>query len=159
LVVVLLQFIDIQPLYQPKKLSGIISYQSPLQAEFWKSAALINKHLVIIPAKRLRPPYEPFALYAVRNHLTLNLGYFARSDTLAFKEYSQKVWEDLQGHRPDAQTIYILTDPEYITIAKEKLADKMYICEIDSFTVLFSAENELAQAISEFSPYCSVPAP
>ena len=159
LVVVLLQFVDIQPLYQPKKLTGIAVYQSPLQSEFWKSAALTNKHVVIIPAKKLRPPYEPFAIYAVRNHLTLNLGYFARNDTLAFKEYSEKVWEDLQAHRPDAQTIYILTDPEYITVAKETLADELFICEIDSFTVLFSAENELAQAISGFSPYCSVPAP
>jgi hypothetical protein len=159
LVVVLLQFIDIQPLYQPKKLTGISVFQSPLQSEFWNSAALTNKHVVIIPAKKLRPPYEPFAIYAVRNHLTLNLGYFARSDTLAFKEYSEKVWEDLQANRPDAQTIYILTDPEYITVAKENLADDMFICEIDSFTVLFSAENELAQAISEFSPYCSVPSP
>jgi hypothetical protein len=159
LVVVLLQFVDIQPLYQPKKLTGITIYQSPLQSEFWESAALTNKHVVIIPARKLRPPYEPFALYAVRNHLTLNLGYFARSDTLAFEEYSQKVWEDLQAHRPDAQTLYILSNPEYTTFAKENLADDMFICEIDDFTVLFSAENELAQAISEFSPYCSVPAP
>lgn len=158
-VVVLLQFGDIQPLFQSKKLTGLTNYQSPLQSEFWKSAALTNKHIVIIPAKRLRPPYEPFALYAVRNHLTLNLGYFARNETLAFEEYSEKVWEDLQAHRPDAQTIYILSDPDWITFAKENLADDMFICEIDGFTVLFSTENELTQAISEFSPYCSVPAP
>ena len=61
-VVVLFQYGDIQPLYQPKILTGLTSYQSPLQSEFWKSAALTNKHIVIIPAKRLRPPYEPFAL-------------------------------------------------------------------------------------------------
>ncbi len=158
-VAVLLQFIDIQPLYQPKELSGITSYQSPLKSEFWSSAAQTNEHVVIIPAKKLRPPYEAFAMYAVRNQLTLNLGYFARSDEQAFTEYRQKVWEDLQADRPDAQTIYILTDPEYITVAKEKLSDELFICEIDSFTVLFSAENELAQAISEFSPYCSVPSP
>ena len=91
--------------------------------------------------------------------MTLNLGYFARYDTQAFEEFSQKVWEDLQAHRPDAQTIYVLSTPEYITFAKENLADYIFICEIDGFTVLFSAENELAQAISEFSPYCSVPAP
>jgi hypothetical protein len=157
--IVLLQFVDIQPLSQPKRLSDITVYQSPLQSEFWESAALTNEHIVIIPAKRLRPPYEPFALFAVRNHLTLNLGYFARYDTLAFEEYSEKVWEDLQANRPDVQTIYILSDPEWITLAKENLADELFICEIDGFTALFSAENELAQAVSEYSPYCSVPAP
>jgi hypothetical protein len=139
-----LQFIDIQPLYQPKELTGITSYKSPLKSEFWKSAALANKHLVIIPARRLRPPYEPFATFAVRNHLTLNLGYFARSDELAFEEYRDKVWEDLKAQKSDAQTIYILSDPEYITFAKENLADNMFICEIDDFTVLFSVENKLA---------------
>ena len=159
LVVVLLQYGDILPLSQPKKLSDITVYQTPLQSEFWNSAARTNEHIVIIPAKRLRAPYEPFALFAVRNHLTLNLGYFARYDTLAFQEYSEKVWEDLQDNRPDAQTIYILSDPEWITIAKENLADELFICQIDGFTVLFSAENELAQAVSEFSPYCSMPAP
>jgi hypothetical protein len=158
-VVVLLQFGDIQPLYQPKKISGLTSYQSPLQSGFWKSAALTNKHIVIIPAKKLRPPYEPFAIYAVRNHLTLNLGYFARSDTQAFAEYSKEVWTDLQGHRPDAQTIYVLSDPEYVTFARENLVDDMFICEIDGFTVLFSGKNELVGEISDYSPYCSSPAP
>lgn len=159
IVVVLLQFIDIRPLYQPKELNGIISYQSPLQSEFWKSAALTNKHIVIIPARRLRSPFEPFALYAVRNQLTLNLGYFARYDELAFKEYSQQVWEDLKAYKPDDLTTYILSDPEYVTFAKENLANHMFICEIDGFTALLSSENELAQTISEFSSYCTVPVP
>jgi len=90
LVVVLLQFVDIRPLYQPKELTGISVFQSPLQSEFWKSAALTNKHVVIIPAKKLRPPYEPFAMYAVRNQLTLNLGYFARSDEQASQNIAKK---------------------------------------------------------------------
>jgi hypothetical protein len=157
--VVLLQFVDIQPLYQPKELTGISSYQSPLQSEFWKPAALSNKHLVIIPARKLRPPYESFALFAVRNHLTLNLGYFARSDEMAFEEYRNKVWEDLKAQKSDPQTLYILSDPETITFAKENLANNLFICEIDGFTLLFSAENELAQSIPDFSAYCSVPVP
>jgi hypothetical protein len=158
-VVVLVQFIDIQPLYQPKELTRITRYHSPLKSEFWKSAVLTNKHLVIIPASRLRPPYETFAIFAVRNQLTLNLGYFARSDEQAFEEYRDKVWEDLKAQKSDAHTIYILSDPVFITFAKENLANHMFICEIDDFNVLFSAENELVQSIPDFSPYCSVPVP
>jgi hypothetical protein len=96
-------------------------------------------------------------MYAVRNDLTLNLGYFARYDELAFEEYRLNVWEDLQANHPDAQTIYILSDPEYISYAEENLVDDMYICEIDGFTVLISVQNALAQDISEFSPDCSSP--
>jgi hypothetical protein len=158
-VALLLQLIDIQPLYQPKKLTGLTSYQSPLQSEFWKAAAQVNEHLVIIPARRLRPPYEPFAMYAVRNNLTLNLGYFARYDEQAFEGYRQDVWEDLKSNRPDALTMYILSDPEYITFARQHLANAMFICEIDDFTVLFSVENELSSEIPEFSPDCSDPGP
>jgi hypothetical protein len=158
-VVVLLQFVDIQPLYQPKELPRITRYHSPLKSEFWESAALTNKHIVIIPASRLRPPYEPFAIFAVRNQLTLNLGYFARSDELAFEAYRNKVWEDLKAQKSDGQTIYILSNPEYITFAKENLVNNMFVCEIDEFTVLFSAENELVQSIPDFSSYCSGPVP
>jgi hypothetical protein len=158
-VVIVIQFVDIQPLYQPKQLPGIVSYQSPLQSDFWKTAAQTNEHIVIVPARKLRPPYEPFAIYAVRNQLTLNLGYFARYDMLAFAEYSQKVWEDLKANQPDSQTIYILTEPEYITFARDNLADDMFICMIDTFTVLFSEENKLAQAAPETFDDCPIPVP
>jgi hypothetical protein len=76
---------------------------------------------------------------------------------MAFEEYRNKVWEDLKAQKSDPQTLYILSEPETITFAKENLADNMFICEIDDFTVLFSAENELAQSIPDFSPNCSVP--
>jgi hypothetical protein len=158
LAVVLLQLIDIRPLYQPKQLTSITVYQSPLQSGFWTSAAQANKHLVMLPARRLRPPFEPFAEYAVRNHLTLNLGYFARYDEQAFAEYRQVTWEDLKAHHPDAHTVYVLTDPTYISYARQNLTNTMFICEIDGFTALFSADNQLSQAMNDFSSSCSIPA-
>jgi hypothetical protein len=156
---IVLQLYDIQPLYEAKKLPDFSVYQSPLQSEFWNLAATTNKHIVIIPAKKLTLAYEPIALFAVKNHFTLNLGYFARSDTLAFKEYAYQVWNNLKAKKTDGQTLYILTEPEWTQFAKANLVDTLLICEIDGYNVLFSAENELAKQNFDFSTDCSIPAP
>lgn len=153
----LLQYSDLQPLYQSKKIAELTDYQTGLQSDLWKEAAETNNHIVVIPARKLRPPYEPIAIYAVRNHLTLNIGYFARSDMGAIEAYGQKKWEDLQANQADPQTIYIITDPNMIAYAKKALSANLFTCEVDDLTVLFSPENELAKAESAHSGYCTSP--
>ncbi len=155
--VILLQFSDLQPLIQTKHQAGFASYQSPLQADFWQVAAETNQHLVIVPARKLFHEYEPFAIYAVHHHLTLNLGFFARSDTEAFASYALQVWDDLQANRSDAQTIYILTDEEWIALARDELAEELLVCEVDGFTVLLSRENGLAGSGFDLSADCMIP--
>jgi hypothetical protein len=157
ILVLLLQFIDIQPLYHSKRLPGVISYQTALQAEFWKSAAATNSNIVVIPKEKLTQEEEPIALYAVRNNLTLNLGYFARSDRLAFKEYGDMVWEDLKANKVDSKTIYIITDLGWIEYVYVNLTDQMFICDVDGHTVLFSTENELVYTGADLFSICSVP--
>ena len=154
---VLLQFSDLQPLIQSKHLTGFVGYQSPLQSEFWASAAQANRHLVIIPERKLTHDYEPFAPYAVRSHLTLNLGIFARSDTAALAEYALQTWDDLQANRPDAETIYVLTDPEWIELARNALADDLLVCEVDGFTVLLSPENGVTRTWAGLPSHCVGP--
>jgi hypothetical protein len=152
--VVLLQFSDLQPLIQTKHQAGFAGYQSSLQADFWQAAAGTNQHLVIVPARKLFHEYEPFAIYAVHNHLTLNLGFFARSDTEAFAAYALQVWDELQANQPDAQTIYVLTDEAWIALARDELADDLFVCEVDGFTVLLSRENGLVSSGINLSQYC-----
>ena len=154
---VLLQFSDLQPLIQSKHLSGFVGYQSPLQSDFWASAAQANRHLVIIPERKLTHDYEPFAPYAVRSHLTLNLGIFARSDTQALAGYALQTWDDLQANRPDAETIYVLTDPEWIELARNALADDLLVCEVDGFTVLLSPENGVTRTWAGLPSHCVGP--
>jgi hypothetical protein len=157
ILVILLQFIDLQPLIQDKKFTEFASYESPMKSEFWQPAAQANRHLVVIPERRLTPPYEPLAIFAVHNRLTMNLGYFARGNTAALQDYAQQVWVDLKTNKSDPQTIYILTDPEWAEYARTNLAGELVVCAVDGYTVLLSSENSLTQADFDLSPYCSIP--
>jgi hypothetical protein len=154
---VVLQLSDLQPLIQPKHLSEFTVYRSSLQADFWPAAAQANRHLVIIPERKLSLDYEPLALYAVQNGLTLNLGLFARSDAAAFAAYAFQVWEALQDGKADAATLYILSDPEWVVQARQALADRLLVCQVDGFTVLLSPQNDLARAWAERPSYCIDP--
>ena len=153
-----LQFSDIQPLYESKKLSGFSDYQSPLQAEFWREAENTNEHIVIIPARINKEfPFEPIALYAAYNQITLNYGYIARSDYGANVRYAEQVWEDLNRGMSDPYTIYILKDTEYIQNAKDKLTDSMLICNIDDYTILLSEDFSKHVPNIDYSQFCNKP--
>jgi hypothetical protein len=159
LLVVLFQFSDLHPLYAAKKLDGFSQYETPLQSDFWQAAANTNRHIVMLPYKKLSISEEALAIYAVHNHLTLNRGYFARSDIQAMRAYGVKVWKDLQSRQAERDTVYILTGDKEISFAQEKLAKDMYVCEIDDYSVVFSAENELTHANVNLADDCLVPTP
>jgi len=100
----LLQLIDIQPLYVSKRINGLNQYQPNLQSEFWQNAAKTNQHIILIPATwPLSTIYEPIALYARQNKLTLNWGYFSRAQYNAIAKYAEGVWEDLKVGRADKE--------------------------------------------------------
>jgi hypothetical protein len=152
-----LQLIDIQPLYSLKKYNGFVAYKSDLQAEFWQAASKTNQHILFIPPENLNPIYEPVALYARQNNLTLNWGYFARGNYGAIKTYGNQVWEDLKDNRANKQTIYIFYGSEWIGLAKEYLSSHMLICKVDGYNIALSVDNQLIQSNFDLTPYCSFP--
>ena len=155
-VALLAQWADLQPLREMHHQTGFVTYQSPLQSPFWAQAAQTNHHLVIIPARRLKQPQEPLAIYAQQNGLTLNLGYFTHNDAQAFANYATQTWQDLQTGQADAHTLYVLTDEEWAVAAPQDL----YRCQVDGFAVVFSAQNPLAAALTpETAALCRSPSP
>ena len=156
----LLQLIDIQPFYVSKRINGFNQYQPNLQSEFWQNAAKTNQHIILIPATwPLSTIYEPIALYARQNKLTLNWGYFSRAQYDAIAKYAEGVWEDLKVGRADKETIYIFWDSDGERLAQEYLSDHMLICQIDGFSVVFSVDNKLTQINLDLSRYCVLPSP
>jgi hypothetical protein len=154
-----LQYIDLQPLIAIRKFDSFSSYASPMQADFWQQAAQTNRHVILLPAsQKASSIYEPPAIYASRSHMTLNTGYFARADYAAIEQYGNQVWQDLQAGKADDDTLYIIWEAEWIEQARQTLADKMLLCQVDGYTVALSAENKLAQSGFDLPASCSVPA-
>lgn len=158
--VLLLQFADLRPLYAAKKQVEFSVYASPLQADFWQPAADTNRHVVVLPAKKVREfASDPLAIWAAHQRLTLNYGYIARSNQAAIRDYADLQWAELAAGRPDAQTLYFFADAEWTAKAKETLAQGMYLCAVDGYTLAFSRDNRLAQAEIDLAQTCSIPVP
>ncbi len=151
-----IQFIDIQPLYSAKRITGFSDYQSPLQSEFWQAAASTNKHIILIPTHyKILDIYEPVVLYARKNKISLNWGYFARADYDSINNYADQAWEDLINNQSDNQTLYLFWDPEWDAKITDMLSNSMTICQVDGFTVVLSSENGLAPTNPAVLKECS----
>jgi hypothetical protein len=157
LLALVLQLIDIQPLYSSKKSSGFEDYHSGMQAEFWQAAAKTNQHIILIPALNAYSFYEPTALYARENQLTLNWGYFSRAEYVDIENYANRVWEGLKIGKTDQQTIYIFWGSDWEGLAKKELSKSMLICQVDGYEVVLSKNNDLAQTNFDLQQYCSFP--
>ena len=153
----ILQFVDIRPLYVSKQYNSFQEYQSPLQAEFWQAAAENNQHVFLIPASKAHAIYEPFALFARQNQMTLNWGYFSRTDLNGIRILGEKVWEELQAGQSDTNTIYVFWGSDWEKLAQDELSDQMLICKLDGFTVAISEENNLVQTDFDLAQSCTKP--
>ncbi len=153
----ILQFIDLQPLFAEKRYNTFSLYQSPLQSEFWQEAAETNRHVFIIPASKAHAIYEPLALYARQNQLTVNWGYFSRADLNAIRIHGEQVWEELKAGHSDRETIYVFWGSDWETLAQDELTDQMLICKLDGYTMALSGENKLVQTNLDLAQYCTLP--
>ncbi len=148
-----LQFLDLQPLFALKRQTGFTEYASyGMNEDFWQLIGKTNKFIVVIPTE-----FYELGTFAVRHDMTLSSGYFGRGDLVAMEDYAKQIWKGLQAGEMDKQTIYVLSDEEHVAYAKEHFADSMYICNVDIYNIIFSKDNELAQTDFAFDQYCSVP--
>ena len=154
LVAIAAQAYDLHPLYAQKRSAGFEEYYAGgMRSEFWQLAAETNRHIVIIPTEY----YEHIVLYGAHHNMTVNSGYFGRADYQAMEDLATKTWDDLRNGTADQNTLYILSETEYMTTAREQLAEKMYVCEIDDYVVLFSKESALVHKGFNFLDHCKFP--
>ena len=157
LLALIIQIIDLQPQIAKKKFTSFMDYHPKLQAEFWQDVAASNEHIVILPTTDPWKGYEPVALFAKENQMTLNWGYFARSNSSQMEEYAEGIWQDLTIGSADNQTIYFFWDSNISNQANDLLSDKMFLCTVDGYPIAFSADNQLTNTNSQLSDYCSIP--
>ncbi len=154
LLVLVVQFFDLQPLISSKRIKGFVEYVGgDLRSEFWQYAAESNDEMVIIPFEY----YEHMALYAVHHDMRINVGYFGRADYNAMQAYGEEKWHELLNGKADPNTIYVLSDSKYEMITDSELSDQFVICKVDQYTVLLSTENEILDSYFNKLNYCSIP--
>lgn len=153
----LLQFFDLQPLISSKHIPASLRYQSPLQSEFWNEAAQVNQHVVLLPAAKAHSIYQPFSLYARKNHLTLNWGYFSRANLGAIKDHGDQLWNDILIGQADEETLFILWDPDWELVVGGAAADQLVLCEVDGFLVGLAPQNAIFTSATQLEERCMFP--
>jgi len=154
-----LQFVDIRPLTDEKHLAGFDpAYKAGLQNEFWQGVIQTNEHLMVLAPRYNRDlDYEPLTVLASVNGMTLNQGYFARSDITKSAAYVEQVRQDLLAGQPDAHTLYFFPETMPIDLEPEDLQGKMVFCEVDGYTIALAQDNPLLTCGMDLSPYCALP--
>lgn len=155
----LLQFFDLQPVYMDKRLADFTQYEARIEGPFWQAAAAVNDHLMLLPGIKLPLEYEQFAIFAVDSGQTLNLGYFARPDIAAIQAYSNQAWSNLNAGKLDPATLYVIIDSDWARQAKGNLRGRAYVCEVDGYSLFFSAQHGLADSGYDLSQHCQGPIP
>lgn len=153
----IVQFIDLQPLFVEKRYTQFSKYESPLQSEVWQALAEVNQHVFLIPASKAHAIYEPFALLARQNQMTINWGYFSRADLNGIRILGEQVWGELQAGRSDPETIYVFWGVDWEKLALEELTDQMLICPMDGYTVALAEDNPLALTEFDLTDICTFP--
>ena len=152
-IIIFVQFLDLKPLYDSKRIDHIVEYGSSLKSDFWQIAGKTNKHIEIIPTEY----YETLAIFAVRHQMTLSSGYFGRADVESMETLSQVVWRELLSGKSDPDTLYILSAPTMVSTAKSELVKSMYVCSIDNYDIVLAKDNPVIDSDFNFNEYCLVP--
>lgn len=156
-VVLALQFFDIYPLLQAKKINTEAVYESPLKTELWQDAASAHERIMLLPARNPVGIYEPFAIYTSKARIPLNLVYVSRVDSDAVFLYGENTLRNLVNEESDSGTLYVFWDESYETNLVASLQNTMIVCKVDGYTVGLSTSNPIASKALAENEVCSIP--
>lgn len=146
---IVIQLMDIQPLYSQKRMTELQEFHSTTQSAFWNELGKTNQHIVVIPGQReLEFDYEPIAQFAMENGMTMNWGYFSRANYAAIGKYAEQTWDDLLAGNFDNNTIYMFQGNDWKSKARKSLSDTMVLCTVDDFMLALSPDNPAVKEIT-----------
>ena len=151
----LVQFVDIRPLYLSKRTAGFFSWHSPLQSNFWDAASSSAKHIVFLERPDISY-YEPIALFARQNKLTLNDGYFARANYDKINADTLQTLDKLNQGIADPKSIYIFPE-EFSDADRELLITSLVYCQFDDYEIVLSKDNQIIETNPALWPECNFP--
>lgn len=95
--------------------------------------------MVLFPVENIVYWYEPYAIYAVNNQLTLNWLYFPRADfPLIEKDASENKSFIKETGNLDLSTIYITTDQSWVNEIEERYNQAITIEKKDNEFILYA---------------------
>jgi len=103
----IIQFVDFYPFYQTVNFEKI-TWKTPLKSELWDKLANKYNNISLVPAVLTTTNYVPFSLLSVKHKNKLNIGYTARSNHIARRNYETELFQNYVNGKLDKQTLYII---------------------------------------------------
>lgn len=133
LVVLIIQFIDIYPMYKSLNLQNGQNYNNKLDIEKWKSLMSTGKDKILF-----YPPYQThlyvfndaldFWHFAAKNNYSLNIGYYARYNFKLQDEYKEQLKYQIEKGELNKTAIYV-SKPADAGVFKYVIQNKIVTCE------------------------------
>jgi hypothetical protein len=115
-------------------------WTSPLQAAFWKQAPKTYRRIAFVMPATDPEGYFPIALLASNHRMSVNNGYFARTDTGKLVALQRHMAETVFAGTYDPQTLYVfLRDPISTALweqAQRSARPADFVGELDGYRVL-----------------------
>ncbi len=143
--ILIIQFLDLSPLIKSRAVGQPQKYVSPLASEFWAAAPAFFQHIVLLPAWRLYPYHQSFAIYAAQNQMTLNWTYLSRANYNEIYRYGEElVTTILEQGKPDVDTIYNFCEMKTVhSIMSNENSSGIIFYAIDGYMIGLPAENPM----------------
>ncbi|MBK5969022.1 MULTISPECIES: DUF6311 domain-containing protein [Thiorhodovibrio] len=121
-------------------------YQSPFQGAFWSRAAAPYDRVLLVPPTFSVHDFVPFADYAARHQLGINIAYYGRPPSAAAQAQRDQAVRDFLAGIVDPDALYIITQPALLPTIQARLAPGDRLEHHDGYWVLLpgAAALELA---------------
>ena len=153
----LIQIVDSGNIYN--QLRGFLSqakpYESSLQNPFWGKVANKYKKIVYILPGLYRFSLKPLVYYASLNHMSINIGYFARTDVQRLHENKMLLMDSILQSKFDDDTLYVFNDKNLLGLfSTENIKTPYQFAYIDNFFVFapkleFPFSNDVAISLQK----------
>ncbi|WP_246164808.1 DUF6311 domain-containing protein [Fluviispira multicolorata] len=127
LIALLLQFIDIYPLYKPVNLNYKNDFNIERNLAPWLHFMAGNKNKIIFYPNR-QYSYIDFWMLASKYHYSVNIGYFARNNSEKILENDANTYQNIINGKIPNDTIYVVLN-ENIKVFEVSSYKDNFICE------------------------------
>ncbi|WP_079913855.1 DUF6311 domain-containing protein [Paenibacillus sp. 32352] len=140
IVALVIQFIDLSGKYTEyhQSFTKEIRWESLLKSEVWSEIGQQYKHVVFIPAEgKYDNSYLSFAMFAAKNHMSINIAYVARDNIEKRESYKKNLLYEFNSGKWDKQTVYIVNESQSNTVVNHIMTQKDDIYfKLDGYNVL-----------------------
>ncbi|KAF1053040.1 MAG: hypothetical protein GAK43_01611 [Stenotrophomonas maltophilia] len=111
-------------------------WQSPLTSPLWSTLGERYQKIRYAMPGNIPPNFVPLTDFALRHHMTINSGNFARLSERALNSAAKDLNSKIQEGNYDSDSIYIFTDPEQWDLALQNLHDDDQAGELNGIQMI-----------------------